>query len=415
MPRTHPAAVTATFLFFAAAVGFFLVGLLALGLGGPSAGSWDPARPAFLAGVHALLVGAMGSIYLGAAHQLYPVVSEHRPRHAGALALTHAALHPLGVGLLLVGLAGGPLAAAVWGGALIGLGLLLFAAVALGALERRRSWAPESIGFFLGTGWLLVAVGIGLWMALGRAGLVAPGLGLGEWRGLHLRAALGGFFLNLLFGLSHRLVPMFLVTRRSGRGWAWSALVALNSGLWLAALGLIAGRPTWSLGGDALVAGAVLLHGGATAVQLASRLRPLGGAFTSYLGGTLGLVVCALAWVAPGSGWKPLAIAFWAGLVPIVFAVSARIIPFLAWQVRCAPWLGRRPLPTVGALWSERLLWAECAVLLLLGGTTAAALLAPRPSLPWVAAGLCGALLATRLFNCGLLWVRLRTFHRTPA
>ncbi|MDP0501528.1 MAG: hypothetical protein Q7P63_15650 [Verrucomicrobiota bacterium JB022] len=421
--KTRPnwPSVGATFAFFAAAVAFTGVGLVAFGESWRAVGGFEPAHSAFLAGVHALLLGGLLSVYLGAAHQLYPVISERRAAAGGLLAWTHAVLHLSGTAMMVVAFWGTQHRLLVLGGSLVALGLLVFGGVALWALERRRAWTPESLGLYAGLWWLLLALGLGLWMASFRAGWVGLPVALAELRGLHLRAAFAGFFLQVLLGLSHRLVPMFIVSRQTGRRAALFALLLLNAGLACDALGLLAELPGWVQLGDALLACSILPHGIATALQIRSRLRPLGGSFWSYALGTFGLGLVALAWLLRGLGmglpfsdWVLLAALLPLALVPIAFAVSARVVPFLAWQVACAPLLGRQKLPTVQQLWSERLLWGEfgCVVLAALAWTTF--LIEPSPASCLVALTATVALFAIRLINCGQLWHRIRPFLSRP-
>lgn len=422
MVRPNVATVSATLCFFASAVGFFIAGLLAFGISWWVSGTWNPAQPAFIAGTHAFLLGGLMSIYLGAAHQLYPVISESRWKGSGWTARIHAALHPLGVVTMVAGFWKGNYLWVALGGVAVAAGISLLAVAVLWSLERRGSWEPESIGFYLGTGWLLAAVALGIWMALVRAGMIPLTTRFEAIRGFHLRAAFGGFFFNLLFGLSHRLVPMFLVSRQSGRRFAWTALIFLNGGVLFGTMGLISEQSALTLAADGLMALSFAFHFGAAWVQAVSRLRPLGGAFCAYLWGTTSLLPCVFIWIIPrfswapswlGSveSWQPLAVLLPVALLPIVCAVSARIIPFLVWQVNCAPWIGRRKLPSVGALWSEQLLWVEFVALLVLGLVSWAAILWLMPWAMASGAALFAGLVGTRVYNCGVLWSRVKKFN----
>lgn len=424
--RPKTSLVFASLLFFALALAFFVIGLIAFGWSWAVSGAWNPAHPLFLAGVHAFLVGGLSSIYFGALYQLVPVVSERHSAGAGGVALFHLGIHTLATATLVGGFGAANYRLVAWGGGLFAVGLVVLVAISLWQLERRRSWEPESIGVFLGLGWSLLVVTVGLWMALFRAGLLPSSLSLEALRGVHLRVALAGWLLNLLLGLSHRLIPMFLVARRSGRRFARMALFSLNGGLLISALGIVGDLSTWVEFGDGLMGLALLFHLGATLVQFRSRLRPLGGAFVSYLWGTFGLLSCAVVWLAerywaqdqshssPGE-WAIVAAVLPVALLPIVFAVSARIIPFLVWQAHCAPWIGKRKLPSVASLWSERLLWIECGILVGLGVTAGLALIWPR-GIPLSIAGLLFfALLGVRLSNCRLLRRRIIEFNHAAS
>ncbi|KAF0093235.1 MAG: hypothetical protein E1N59_3010 [Puniceicoccaceae bacterium 5H] len=417
--RPNLLSVGGTFAFFVLATLFTAVGLVAFGQSWQATGSFAPAHPAFLAGVHALLLGGLLSVYLGAAHQLCPVISERRIQGGGVIAMVHAALHLAGTALMVAGFWLARDHLLVIGGSLVTAGLLLFALLALSALERRRSWEPESVGLYAGLWWLLAAVALGLWMASFRAGWASLPVGLEQVRGLHLRVAFGGFFLQVLLGLSHRLVPMFLVSRRTGKTAAGLALLCLNLGLLLDTVGLLGELPRLVTAGDTLLGLAILPHLVATACQLLSRLRPLGGSFWSYSLGTLGLTACAVLWLLQvwtpetltlHAEWLALAAALPLALIPIAFAVSARVIPFLVWQVACAPLIGRQKLPTVQQLWSERLLWVEFGWVVAVVGTWGFALFAPQPAGLVAAMVATAGLFATRALNCCQLWRRLRSF-----
>lgn len=416
--RPTAQSVGASFTFFGCAVVGFIVGFVGLFSSWVASERFDPYAPSFLASVHSLLVGGLLSLYLGVAYQLIPVVSERRCPWLAYLAPYHSVLQVVGVTLLVVGLWTGQNWALGVGGSLVLLGILILAVPGMSVLDRRRSWAPESLGLYWGFAWLLAAIGLGLWMALARLGWVTLGMPIADLRGLHLRIGLVGFFLQVILGLSHRLVPMFVVSRHKGTAAAVTALLVLNLGLLLVVVGYLGGAPTLILIGDTCLAACLLPHAVATAWQLISRMRPLGGAFWSYGLGNLGLLVCSGLWLwshyvpaqdQPLADWMLLAAWIPLGFIPIALAVSARIIPFLAWQLVFAPQIGRRKLPTVQALWSEHVLWAEFALLLASSALWAWMLfLEISWALP-VALGLIAATLAIRLGNCGYLALRIRS------
>lgn len=423
--RVSTTASGATGAFFVVAGLSVVGGMLLLFVGGEE--EWSIGDPAFLAAVHAFLLGGIGSVYFGAAHQLYPVVSEQQVSVSGRWAWGHVLLHLVGLIAMVVGFGMQDYWFVAIGGAAVMIGTLILSARALVALERRRAWNPESIGFFLALCWILVAMGLGLWMGAYRLGHTS--MAFEAVRGFHLRMAFGGFFLNLLFGLSHRLVPMFLISRQHGTSWAMTSLTILNSGLLLGGVGLMGPQPTATVVGDTLLAVSVLGLALATVVQVRSRLRPLGGSFVSYVLGVVGLVFCAL-WAGTnvltgylgidlpweyGPVWMPLAMAVPLALFPIIFGISARIIPFLAWQSVCAPFLGKRKLPVVQALWSERLLWIE-SLFLLSGWILCAVAVQFLDEATWRWVVLAFLIpLAFRGWNCLKLFKNLRAFRREAA
>jgi hypothetical protein len=117
------------------------------------------------------------------------------------------------------------------------------------------------IGFTLGA-LLLVNKATGLTAAIWR------------WLPVHLEILLVGWFVQLVMGVAYWIFPRFGMSRaaRGREGMAWLALVLVNAGVWLAAIG-------WAESVSAImVVGrmAELAAAGVLAVNIWSRTRASG-------------------------------------------------------------------------------------------------------------------------------------------
>ncbi|MFT3829031.1 MAG: hypothetical protein QM691_04910 [Opitutaceae bacterium] len=398
---------------------FFGVGLAAL-LALVSWAALDPAlltapsrAPASLAFVHLAVLGWMAPFVFGAAYQLIPVVAE-APLWSRRGAWFHFVLHLAAAPLLVHALFRSDFSSgALWGG-LVALGTFIGVADLAITADRRSRWTPENVGLVLALFWLVIAVGLGVLLALVRAGHVA-GFDADRLRALHLTCGLVGFFLGTLLAVSFKLVPMFLLGRPGGRLRQWLVLGALNAALFLLAPGLLGEhRPLLLLGAGALLA-AVAGFLDEIIVMFTRRLRAPDWPMRTFFVGVAMLapsgLVGAAALLGMENRWLPshpapalFALVVFGVLTPCILGMAGKIVPFLAWQWRYSAHIGRARVPLVTELFRPALLRLQllatvpgCAVLL--GGVW----LESTPLLRLAAAGQLLSALALAVNVAGLL------------
>ena len=311
--------------------------------------------------VHLTILGWMGSLVFGAADQLIPVISEGSLRSRG-LAWLHLAMHAAALPVLLVSMAQGRFVGAAHAGSLLAAGAVVGIANLIATASRRSRWTPDNVGLQLALFWLAVTVGMGVLLAFARAGKL-PGLDGDAVLRLHMTCGVVGFFLGTLVAVAFKLVPMFLLSAVRTQERAWAAIVLLNAGLLLSVPGLLGKL-------HALVAAAVLLIAAGEAcflvemvVLMRRRMRPLDWPLRGFFAGVAMLVPATavgvggaahhLEWLDLGTTRASLVVfvlGVFGVLTPCILGMAGRIVPFLAWQWRYAPHVGRARVPLVADL-----------------------------------------------------------------
>ena len=294
--------------------------------------------PSAAAAVHVGTLGALAMTMLGALYQMLPVVAGQPVPFARFAHVVHAAL-VVGVGALAYGLTTGDTRAFVSASALLFGAFAGFLGPAAIAASRARVTLDTVPGMRLAIVALLGVLGLGLELALGRAGLhfvtnqpyrliAHVGLGLVGWVG------------GLIVPVSWQVVPMFYLTEPFPR---WSRLFALVAAALSTVSVLVAvfvGAPPLALA-LALVPGAAsvwLVHPVVTAsLILRRRRRRVGESVRFWLAALavapLTFVAAVLAFFLDDPrfvvlfGW--LALVGWSTV--IVHGMLTRIVPFLVW------------------------------------------------------------------------------------
>jgi hypothetical protein len=357
-----------TLAFFAA--GF---GVLALLLG------WaciDPAlllggyyQPRLLAFAHALVLGWLGSIFIGAAYQLGPVIAAHSLRWAW-LGWVHLALHVAGVPAMIHGFSAGDFRFVMAGGTLVSAGFGAFILTQVATASRR--WRADAVGCGLVVAWfwLAVTVGLGLHMTWNR--ILGIEAAPSPWLRIHAMLGVLGFFLTVFNAVSLRLVPMFAVTSEQSPRRVWASLILTQAGLQFVAPACLLPFGFLKWAAAVLILAGQLLFIREIIAQLQQRHRrldvPLKWFSASFawlvpaLAGFLVLLVplpAKPAFIDEGSGPVLVFAVFLLGcLTTAILAMSCKIIPFLIWQAAYARYLGRQRTPMLDGLVSRPLLLA---------------------------------------------------------
>ncbi|MBE2213740.1 MAG: hypothetical protein IAE82_07705 [Opitutaceae bacterium] len=346
---------------------FFALGLASFGV----ALGWLAARPATFLGaaragemvalVHLTILGWMGSFVFGAAYQLIPVISEG-PLFSRALAWVHAAMHATALPVLLGSMVHERFAGAAHAGSLLAAGAVIGVVNLAVTASRRSRWTPDNVGLQLALFWLLATVVMGVLLAFARSGNL-PGLDATAVLHLHMTCGVVGFFTGTLVSVAFKLVPMFLLSAVKTPARAWASIILLNAGLVLAVPGLL-GRFD---GVVALAAVAIVAGIGVFLVEMVVLVRrrmraldwPLRGFFAGVtmllpaaLAGLVGVLHSAgwIAWAPVRPGLTVFVLGVFGVLTPCILGMAGRIVPFLAWQWRYAPHVGRARVPLVADL-----------------------------------------------------------------
>jgi hypothetical protein len=189
---------------------------------------------------------------------------------------------------------------------------------------------------------------------------------------VHLHVALVGWVLLMIVGVSHRLLPMFLLSHGADTRWTRRALAAIATGVVVLAFGITADflPVEW--------AGALLMVGGVGCflrqawefyrARVRRQLDPgmrFAATALAFLGASAILGVAVLAVSAAHLRLATLYVAsgLLGGIVLYVIGFFYKIVPLLAWTVRFRGRMGKQLVPTVAQLYSARLAHVQLALM----------------------------------------------------
>ncbi len=359
--------------YFVAALAFLLAAeaLMAGGYGFPSAAT---AAPETLIVVHLVTVGWLTLIMLGALFQFLPVLIA-RPIYSNSLPLPTLILLLAGLAGLTAGFlqlagsislpvsllpAGALLLAAGFGLAVWNLGRTLWSAHPLGL-------PAHFVAVGLVCGAVTVLFGIIFSFVLSGAStnphllnLTAGGVPL------HIAAGFGGWLTFTAFGVSYRLLSMFMLAPESERASSRAVFYAGAAGLGVIVLGGIAticlkleGAIVFSIGGVLSII-ALALYGADIVHLYRSRKRRV-----LELNSRMALVSLANLAAAGVIALAAIVFEFDAAIPALLFLLAFgwlsglalaklyKIVAFLTWLESCGPLLGKKPTPRVQDFVSE--------------------------------------------------------------
>lgn len=375
---------------FAAATVYLLVGAAGLVWIAPDLANGIYLTPHVAAVTHLFTLGWLTLTIFGALYQFMPVALGV-PIHSARAA--HAAFWMLapGIGGFAYGLAESSTPFVMSGVVLVAIGILLAAGNVAATLARSRSrdvtWAAIATAIVF----LLSVLALGAMLADNlHSGLIAAD----RVRVLaaHLHVAIIGWVLIVIVGVSHRMLPMFLLADGSDSRWSRRALLLLALGVPTLAVGLIGRLPAASWTGaflvDAGVAAFVWRVYALYRVRVRRGLDPGMRFVRASLPFVASSAIMGPVLLGLGSTHTRLATAYvttglLGGLVLFVTGILYKIIPLLTWTVRFGRRLGRGPLPTAADLYSTgvarvQLTLTVAGVGLLLAGIAAASPLVAR-------------------------------------
>ena len=346
---------------FAAAMLYFIAGAIGLVWIAPelAIGAYPSPRVAGI--THLFTLGWLSTTIFGALYQLLPVALGSPIR---SIRVGHAAFWTFapGAGIFAAGVASSSIMLHHTGITLLTIGIILAAGNIGSSMARARSrdvtWAAIALALtFLAS---TLVLGIVLlhnmhtgFLAEARIRVLA----------IHLHVALVGWALIMMVGVSHRLLPMFLLSHGADTRWTKRALALLASGVIVLATGLSTRMPS------AAWVGVLFLEGGVgcflwQAISFyRKRVRKKTDVGMRFAGTALSfLTVSALlgpAVLARGVDHPRLATAYIAvgllgGIAMYITGFFYKIVPLLAWTVRFRDRMGKGTAPTIAQMFSAR-------------------------------------------------------------
>lgn len=354
---------------FAAATLYLLAGAVGLVWIAPELAIGAFPSPHVAGVTHLFTLGFLTTTVFGALCQLLPVALGAPIRSSRVAHLAFWTFAP-GVGVFAAGVAStsSPLYHA--GLALVATGILLAVGNIAATLPRARSrdvtWGAIALAVAFLASTLLLGV---LLLHNLHTGFLAA------WRlrvlAMHLHVALVGWALITMVGVSHRLLPMFLLAHGADTRWSRRSVALLAAGVVTLVAGLTAGAPA------AAWASVVLLDGGVGCF--------LWQAFAFYrvrvrkrIDVGMRFVMAALGFLAVSAALGPFVLAdhvahprlatayvvvgLLGGIVPFVVGFFYKIVPLLAWTARYGRRMGRGAVPTVADTFSARVAQVQLAL-----------------------------------------------------
>lgn len=310
--------------------------------------------------IHGYMIGFVMMVIIGAMGQLSVVVSEVHHRYPSVFGWIWPLL-ALGTVILLAGFYIDAMMLPFGGGIILG-GLGLFAFNLFITLRTSRRRTSVTLSMQWSTLFLSVGLGIGLMMALGYAGVIS--IDPMQWRMGHIFAVFGGYVMLNIMGVSTVLLPMFgACSRPSDRDHTISfttmvvsvSVMILASALQIALLEKVA----LFFGIGSVIYYMVQVYRIFTSKKRGYSdiwERSVAVAFVA-LSVSMGLGVYG---IIVGSE-KAISLSFWfltAGFLGfLITAHLYKIVPFLVWFERYAPYIDEREVPMLHQLLPVR--WAD--------------------------------------------------------
>jgi hypothetical protein len=375
---------------FAAAMLYLVAGAAGLVWIAPELANGLYASPHVAGVTHLFTLGWLTTTIFGALYQILPGAFAAPLRSVTLGHVSFCAFAP-GAGLFACAVADRSTTLEHVGAGLVGVGVLLTVANIGSSLSRSRSRDVTWGAVCLALGFLTSTLGLGVVLLYNLdTGVLAEVHA--RVLAIHVHVAIVGWVLVMIVGVSHRMLPMFLVARGADTRWTKRALVSLGAGVVALSIGLAISRAALAwVGVAALETGVgcflwqafsfyrvrvktqldVGLQFAATALAFLATAAVL-GPFVFVLGATHAQLATAYALVG-----------LLGGIVMYVSGFFYKIVPMLAWTVRHRGRVGTTPVPTVAESFSARVARVQLAamasgVVLLGGGIGAASSIATR-------------------------------------
>lgn len=332
-------------------------------------------NPHLLTIVHTAALGWGTMVIFGAAHQLLPVICE---RDLYSEKMASFCWYTLTTGIALLAFSFWDMRTGwlmITGGALVLLSVLLFVINVLLTSRICAKYTVQKMLIVSSALWLLFTAVVGLLLAINLAFPFFTRSHLDILK-LHAHAGIAGWFLQLITGVSAKLVPMFLLGKPGNEKWLKYACLLQNAGLLLfLADGYVNGVSSRSLLYGALVFAGVLCWMRYLGAAYKSRLRKkvdvmMKHTLLSFCCLLTGFVLVPVVWWGQGSRWAILygSFIFLGWITGIILGKSFKTLPFIVWNGHYKHLSGKVKVPLPKHLYYEKMvewqLWAFVVALL---------------------------------------------------
>jgi hypothetical protein len=319
-----------------------------------------PDFPQVLALVHIATLGWLTMTIMGASLQLAPVILVS-PLRAARFSRAHYPIFVAGVALLITGFWTARTPLLILGGSLVVLAVAHYAVI-MGATLAGATTRPLSARYLAAAvAYLCVVVSLGLTAALNfQYGFF--GAGADRLLLAHITVGVVGWLTCTLMGVSYTLVRMFALVHTHTDALGRRIFILLNGGIIGLAVGFgFSWRPLQALAGLCLVAAVWLFAYDYVRMLRARKRKPLdvtqrhAVVAVGYLAVAtpVGVVAGLLGAGQPTLAALALAVLVgWLGQSMIGYLY--KIVPFLIWQSRYGPVVGRQPVPLMRDLVNQR-------------------------------------------------------------
>ena len=357
---------------FAAAVLYLVAGAVGLVWIAPELAIGAYPSPHVAGITHLFTLGWLTTTIFGALYQLLPVALGAPLRSVRVAHVSFWAFAP-GAGLFAAGVTTSNPVLHHAGIALVAVGILLavgnFAFSLPRAPARDATWwaVATALAFLTST----LVLGVVLLHNLHTGFLAGARLRV---LATHLHIALVGWALMMMVGVSHRLLPMFLLSHGGDTRWTKRSLALLAGGVALLSIGLTRQLPAATWAAAALLEAGIGCFVWQAAVFYRARVRRQIDIGMRYAGSALGfLVVSALLGIAvlvggvahPRLATAYVVVGLLGGIILYVVGFFYKIVPLLAWTVRYRDRMGTGTAPTVAQTYSARVAQVQLALMVL--------------------------------------------------
>ena len=313
-------------------------------------------QPRLIALTHLVTLGWITLAVMGASYQIVPVVLG-RPVWSERLARWQFWILALSVAGMVAHFFRGTSVGLLSAAALLVTGIALHLANLAMSLRGFRQWTFTAHAVLMGYAGLALTAVFGLALGANRLWPVLAADLLPTLHA-HVHLALLGFVAPMLFGVTARVYPMFLLASEAPPALGRLQLAGLVAGVPMVVLGLLA-APTLLVPGALAVSAAAAAHGLSVVRMTRGRNRPaLDWGLRFMLTGALFLVPLAsmglgfaldlLSGPRAALAYAVLALGGWISLT--IAGAMLKIVPFLVWYRVYAPRAGRAWVPTLAQL-----------------------------------------------------------------
>jgi hypothetical protein len=319
--------------------------------------------PHLLTMVHLAALGWGTMMIFGAGHQLLPVICEQNLYSEKLAAFSWYSL-TLGVGLLTYGFWDNLHALfMISGGALVVFSAVLYSVNAHKTTEIFRKYSVQKLFINGSAFWLVFTTSVGLLLAINLKYPFITNKSHLEILKLHAHAGLVGWFLQLISGISSKLVPMFVLGKSSKDNLLERAFIFQNLGLVLFLVdGFFMGIGARAFIYLLLVLVGILYWLAYLYDAFKHRLRKkvellMKHAAISIACLILAVLMVPLVYFSKGYQWTMLygTILFMGWITSIILGKTFKTLPFIIWNNQYKQYSGKVKVPLPKDLFNEQL------------------------------------------------------------